>query len=76
MVRRFSVGAQDETNIFVRVVEEAAYTPIAWRDLQFSKSRRQVLEPLSDSCETAQVNAFCSAYLERRTGSEAGVAHE
>ena len=65
LIRRFTVKEESDTTLSVLVSEEIHHIPVRWRVVQYSVSRRELLDSSKDACEVAQIRAFCLAYLRR-----------
>lgn len=71
--RRFTVQSRTNTTLRLLVLEEQNHTPVRWRDVEYSVPSDTVAESGTDHCETAQIRAFCRAYLDKfplMTGNE------
>ena len=65
---RFEVLRRSATGLDLLFVEEALYTPIAWRRLTFCASSENLDPDPPDACQRAQILAFCRSYLCRYPG--------
>ena len=62
---RFEVLGRSVAHLDLLFIEEELYAPLAWRRVEFRIDGEQLEPDPADSCERAQMIAFCRSYLKR-----------